>query len=158
MQAHIYTILLNSALITSNNSKKVVLQFFMPSSGIAAKHDDVDHVGNVVFLQNTSATEDRGEVPHKSEECEEVKVPVEPMEVLSYPEMSEQIACLYFQKTMMVAENARLHREVNALKQREQYLGTMLKNTKLIYGSEINKLRVEVLRLHDLANSFVNTL
>jgi len=81
-----------------------------------------------------------------------------PLGVMTYAEMSSEIACLYFKKTMLTAEVQRLAKENILLKQKEKARALLEAQERQIYKDKIVELRAELKRVQQFAGNLVDTI
>lgn len=81
-----------------------------------------------------------------------------PLGVMTYAEMSAEIAQLFFKNTVLTEEVRRLAKENLLLKQKKKQRTFSATQEKQFYEHKIAELHAELERVHQFANSLVNTI
>lgn len=81
-----------------------------------------------------------------------------PVGVMTYAEMSAEIATLYFKNTVLAAEAQRLTREKIQLNRRARYAEDTVAKITTHYQEELATLTAEFERVSRFADSLVNTI
>ena len=86
------------------------------------------------------------------------KMMPKPLGVMTYAEMSAEIASLFFKSTVLAAETKRLAAENAALKRRNGSAELALKQNREYYEREVVRLNTELSRVRRFADSIVRTI
>lgn len=96
----------------------------------------------------------------KGSKNEQASVPrtAKPIGVMTYAEMSAEIATLFFKNTVLAAEAQRLTREKIQLNHRARYAEDTVAKITTHYENELAALTAEFDRVSRFADSLVNTI